>query len=140
MNAPATKERPLACKCCRANDFDFSWQNFANDARHIRVSCRRCERFVKYLPQSRTPQLPFLGLLVSLLDAGVEEMFQDGASVILYSTTCASDYLRPEVMRHLGALMRLLPKATEQLPNKPCDIFIETPCGIRRKEQWVEAK
>lgn len=48
---PSIPDR-VSCGRCGSHDVAFRWQVFANSTRHIRVTCRRCGRFVKYAPQT----------------------------------------------------------------------------------------
>ncbi len=55
---PGYKDRPtppdlIQCARCGSTEVSFRWQTFANGTRHIRVTCRRCCRFIKYAGQTR---------------------------------------------------------------------------------------
>lgn len=40
------------CPRCGSHELKFCWQTFINGTRHIRVTCVRCHRFIKYAPQT----------------------------------------------------------------------------------------
>lgn len=48
---PSTESKPITCPQCCSQSLLMTWQTFANNTRHIRVTCRRCGRFVRYATQ-----------------------------------------------------------------------------------------
>ena len=42
----------LLCGRCNSDDLAHQWQGFGDGTRHIRVTCRTCNRFVRYAAQT----------------------------------------------------------------------------------------
>jgi predicted nucleic-acid-binding Zn-ribbon protein len=42
----------IVCRRCDTTEVLLCWQRFADGTRHIRVTCRRCGRFVRYAAQT----------------------------------------------------------------------------------------
>lgn len=43
----------LACQACGWTEARLQWQTFANGTRHIRAECRRCGRYIRFVPQTQ---------------------------------------------------------------------------------------
>jgi hypothetical protein len=54
INLPMPSIPPgLICPHCGATEFTTSWQTFADGTRHLRMGCRACGGFVRFLKQSK---------------------------------------------------------------------------------------
>ena len=52
----ATIPAGMVCPRCQATTFKTTWQTFADQTRHVRLSCAVCGRFVRYLRQAGLPE------------------------------------------------------------------------------------
>ena len=43
----------IQCRLCfHLGEPDLGWQVFSNGSLHLRAECRKCERFIQYMPQT----------------------------------------------------------------------------------------
>jgi hypothetical protein len=86
---PEPASPPPECDRCHSRDVALSWQQVSNGGKRIRAECRRCGRFVKFLPE--TPEnvaaadaaaspTALLDVLTRLEEAGVN-LDHDGRRV-----------------------------------------------------------
>src|SRR5262249_17193324 len=49
---PEPASPPPECDRCHSRDIALFWQQLANGAKRIRAECRRCQGFIKFMPES----------------------------------------------------------------------------------------
>ena len=61
-----TEDNLLKCRgCSYEGEPDLGWQVFRNRTVHLRAECRKCGRYIRYLPQADADGVPTVWLLAA---------------------------------------------------------------------------
>ena len=55
---PSARDAGVACRHCGAAEFVTAWQTFSDGTRHIRMTCARCQAFVRWVKQDGSEPMP----------------------------------------------------------------------------------
>jgi hypothetical protein len=109
---------PVRCRRCGGTDLRLYWQQLAGaGGRAIRADCRRCRRFVAFVPQTAAnvaaadaaqPPAALLDVLIRAEEEGVE-VVRRGERLALLPPGKASPELEVLVRQNTRGLLQMLP-------------------------------